>query len=120
MAITEAAERAATLTAQLLAFGRQHKVTVRTLDLNAAVNTIEPMLQQLIGENVRLVLKLDPAAGHISMVPFHDRIIETAAETTIRVLLEVLADPRTDELFSDVLRDNLQQIRTTVREREKK
>ena len=65
-AITEAAERAATLTAQLLAFGRQHKVAVRALDLNAAVATIEPMLQQLIGENVRLVLKLDPAAGHIS------------------------------------------------------
>ncbi len=65
-AITEASERAAALTAQLLAFGRQNKVTVRSVHLNAAVTTIEPMLQQLIGENVRLVLKLDPAAGHIS------------------------------------------------------
>jgi PAS domain S-box-containing protein len=66
LAITEAAERATTLTAQLLAFGRQHKVTVRALDLNAAIVSIEPMLQQLIGENVRLALKLDPAAGDIS------------------------------------------------------
>lgn len=65
-AISEAAERAATLTAQLLTFGRQHKVTVRSLDLNAAVEAIEPMLQQLIGENVRLVLELDPGAGHVS------------------------------------------------------
>lgn len=72
-------------------------------------------LKQMVLEKI----KEDPAAGHISLVPFHDRIIEMAAETTIRVILEVLADPRTDELFSDVLRDNLTQIRTTVREREK-
>jgi hypothetical protein len=34
------------------------------------------------------------------------------------VLLEVLADPRTDELVSDLLRDNIEQIRQAVRERE--
>ena len=32
------------------------------------------------------------------------------------MLLEVLADPRTDELVSDVLRDNIEQIRQAVRE----
>ncbi|GAB2474886.1 hypothetical protein [Jatrophihabitans fulvus] len=65
-------------------------------------------------------IKEDPAAGHISLVPFHDKLIENACETTIRVILEVLADPRTDELFSDVLRDNIDQIRATVRSREYK
>jgi PAS domain S-box-containing protein len=64
-AISEAATRAAALTAQLLAFSRQQIVTVKVLDLNAAVSAIEPMLTQLIGENTRLILKLDPAAGHI-------------------------------------------------------
>ena len=64
-AISHAAERAAALTAQLLAFSRQQIVTPKVLDLNATVTLIEPMLDQLIGENMRLVLKLDAAAGHI-------------------------------------------------------
>jgi PAS domain S-box-containing protein len=64
-AITDAAGRAAALTAQLLAFSRQQVVTLEVLDINAAVKTIEPMLNQLIGENVRLVLKLDSRAGNI-------------------------------------------------------
>ena len=64
-AISQAAERATALTAQLLAFSRQQVVNATVLDLNAAVTTIEPMVNQLIGENVKLVLKLDPAAGHV-------------------------------------------------------
>jgi CheY-like chemotaxis protein len=35
------------------------------LDLNAAIDGLEPMVRQLIGDNIRLVLKLDAAAGHI-------------------------------------------------------
>jgi PAS domain S-box-containing protein len=64
-AIAQAAERAATLTAQLLAFSRQQVVTLAILDVNAAIRTIEPMLNQLIGENVRLVLKLGDLHGNI-------------------------------------------------------
>ncbi len=64
-AISHAAERAAALTAQLLAFSRQQVVSVKVLDLNAAVTTIEPMLRQLIGANMELILRLDPAAGNI-------------------------------------------------------
>jgi signal transduction histidine kinase len=64
-AISGAAERATALTAQLLAFGHQQVVTTKALDLNAAVTAIEPMLNQLIGANARLVVTLDPAAGHI-------------------------------------------------------
>ena len=64
-AISQAAERATALTAQLLAFSRQQVVTSKVLDMNAAVTKIEPMVQPLIGEDVRLILKLDPAAGHV-------------------------------------------------------
>ena len=64
-AISHAAERAAALTAQLLAFSRQQIVTLKALDLNGAVTAIEPMLNQLIGENMRLVMALDPAADRI-------------------------------------------------------
>jgi PAS domain S-box-containing protein len=64
-AISQAAERATALTAQLLAFSRQQVVTSKVLDMNAAVTKIEPMVRPLIGEDVRLILKLDPAAGHV-------------------------------------------------------
>ncbi|MEA2620563.1 MAG: two-component system, cell cycle sensor histidine kinase and response regulator CckA, partial [Chloroflexota bacterium] len=64
-AIGQAAARAAALTAQLLAFSRQQVVTPEVLDINVAVTTIEPMLNQLIGENVRLVLKLGARGGNI-------------------------------------------------------
>ena len=63
--IRHAAERAARLTAQLLAFSHQQVISLRVLDLNAAVVCLEPMVRQLIGENMLLVVKLDPEAGRI-------------------------------------------------------
>jgi two-component system, cell cycle sensor histidine kinase and response regulator CckA len=54
--ISQAAQRAAALTAQLLAFSRQQVVSPRVVDLKAAVHALEPMLRRLIGENVKLVL----------------------------------------------------------------
>jgi PAS domain S-box-containing protein len=64
-AIIQAAELATRLTAQLLAFGRQRVVTPKVLDLNLAVTAVEPMVRPLIGEGVRLILKLDPTVGHV-------------------------------------------------------
>jgi two-component system, cell cycle sensor histidine kinase and response regulator CckA len=63
--ISQAAERATVLTAQLLAFGRQQPISVTVLDVNAAVASIEPMVRQLIGKEMRLILNLDPAAGRV-------------------------------------------------------
>ena len=64
-AIREAGERAATLTAQLLSFSRQQIIRPTVLDLNAAVDGLEPMVRKLIGENMRLVVKLGDDTGHI-------------------------------------------------------
>ena len=50
----EAAERAANLTRQLLAFARKQPVAPRVLRARDAVSGLEPMLRQLIGENVAL------------------------------------------------------------------
>jgi len=63
--ISRAAARATTLTGQLLAFSRQQIVSAKVIDLNGAVTTIEPMVRRLIGENIKLAFKLDPASGHI-------------------------------------------------------
>ena len=66
-AIREAGERAARLTAQLLAFSRQRVVSPKVIDLNAAVEGLEPMMRELIGTDVRLVVELSPGAGHVRL-----------------------------------------------------
>jgi two-component system cell cycle sensor histidine kinase/response regulator CckA len=54
--IKKAAERAASLTRQLLAFSRRQILLPRVLDLNAIVDTLSKMLRHMIGEDIELVL----------------------------------------------------------------
>jgi two-component system cell cycle sensor histidine kinase/response regulator CckA len=56
--IERAAERATTLTHQLLAFGRREVVQPRVLNLNESVTAVEQLLHRTIGEHVRLVTTL--------------------------------------------------------------
>ncbi|MFB3829345.1 MAG: PAS domain S-box protein [Bryobacteraceae bacterium] len=55
----EAADRAAVLTGQLLAFSRRGVVQARVLDLNQVVSGMENMLRRLIGEHIELHTRLD-------------------------------------------------------------
>lgn len=57
-AIQKAAERAAKITNQLLAFGRKQVLQPQALDLAAVVAEISEMLRKLIGSNIELRLKL--------------------------------------------------------------
>jgi PAS domain S-box-containing protein len=59
--ITAAADRAAALTRQLLAFGRRHPAHPVPLDVAAVLRNLEPDLRRLAGPGVRLALR--PAAG---------------------------------------------------------
>lgn len=83
-----------------------------TRNLAAALEENRLEIQQMVTEKI----KQDPTTGAINYVPFHDRLIREVIETTLRVVFEVLADPRTDELVSDLLRDNITQIRQAVRD----
>ena len=56
--IHEAADRAAALTRQLLAFSRKQILQPKVFDLNAAVEDLRAFLSRLIGENLRLVTRL--------------------------------------------------------------
>jgi PAS domain S-box-containing protein len=63
--IRKAAERAADLTAQLLAFSRKQVLQPRIIELNEIVQGMETMLRRVIGEDIELVTALRPDTGNV-------------------------------------------------------
>jgi two-component system, cell cycle sensor histidine kinase and response regulator CckA len=63
-AIQQAADRATTLTRQLLAFSRKQLLELKVVDVNAIVADMERLLRPLIGENIELTTRLSPDVGH--------------------------------------------------------
>jgi len=58
-------DRAASLTRRLLAFSRKQVLQLRVLDLNSLVMQVKDLLPPVLGEDVRLVLDLDPELGRV-------------------------------------------------------
>jgi PAS domain S-box-containing protein len=67
--IKKAADRAASLTRQLLAFSRRQVLTPQILDLNAVVANMGKMLRRLIGEDVELETRLAPQLARVKADP---------------------------------------------------
>ncbi|NLH50478.1 MAG: PAS domain S-box protein [Myxococcales bacterium] len=65
--IKKAAERAATLTAQLLAFSRKQLIDPKILDLNLLVGQSVRMIQRLIGEDIDLQFTAAPDLGRVKV-----------------------------------------------------
>jgi two-component system, cell cycle sensor histidine kinase and response regulator CckA len=67
--IHKAGERAASLTQQLLAFGRKQIIKPMVIDLNATLKEARRILERLIGENIPLVFDLASDLGRIKVDP---------------------------------------------------
>jgi signal transduction histidine kinase/CheY-like chemotaxis protein len=63
--IKRAAERTATVTAQLLAFGRRQILRPQVIDLNEVIRDFAPVLRRTLGVETSLDLRPDPAVGCI-------------------------------------------------------
>jgi two-component system, cell cycle sensor histidine kinase and response regulator CckA len=63
--IHQAALRAANVTQQLLAFSRKQVLELEVLDPNTVLRDLGKMLSKLLGEDVKLVIDLDPAVSRI-------------------------------------------------------
>jgi two-component system, cell cycle sensor histidine kinase and response regulator CckA len=67
--IQQAAERAKSLTRQLLAFSRKQVLQPLRLDLNTVVGKLHLMLQRLLGEDIDLKIFLGPDLGAVTADP---------------------------------------------------
>lgn len=85
-----------------------------TKNISAALLENHDELKELVAEKVRA----DPNTRLVSKLPGYETVVSEVTETTLRVLIDMLSDPRMDELVSDLLRNNLEQIKRAVRERE--
>jgi signal transduction histidine kinase/CheY-like chemotaxis protein len=63
--IVKTTDRASSLTRQLLAFSRKQVLQLRVLDLNTLVNQVAELLPPVLGEDIRLVIDLDPQLGRV-------------------------------------------------------
>jgi len=78
--ISKAGDSAASLTRQLLAFGRKQVFQPRPLNLNSNLRSFVAMLKRLIGEDVQLVATLDDSLGQVMLDPdqFHQIMMNVA------------------------------------------
>jgi PAS domain S-box-containing protein len=67
--IRRAANRAASLTHQLLAFSRKQIMQVKVLDLNAIVLDMKAFLRRVIGEDIDFSTNLEPEVGMVKADP---------------------------------------------------
>jgi PAS domain S-box-containing protein len=67
--IDDATERAAALVRQLLAFSRKQVLQPKNLDLNAIVGGLEQLLRRLMGEDIRMHVKMSAELGTIKADP---------------------------------------------------
>jgi PAS domain S-box-containing protein len=67
--IKKGGERAAGLTRQLLAFSRRTPTQLISVDVNATIRGVEPMLRRLVGENLEFGLDLADGLGPVRADP---------------------------------------------------
>jgi two-component system, cell cycle sensor histidine kinase and response regulator CckA len=67
--IEKAVTRAASLTAQLLAFSRKQVLRPKVLDLNVVLADVAKMLDRLIGENIEVQVLPAPSLGRVKADP---------------------------------------------------
>jgi signal transduction histidine kinase/CheY-like chemotaxis protein len=67
--IRRAADRAAELTRQLLAFSRKQVLRPRVIALGDSVRAMTPLLARLLGDDISLIIDILPTAAHVRADP---------------------------------------------------
>ncbi|WP_185981750.1 ion transporter [Skermania sp. ID1734] len=67
-----------------------------------------------IDEMILELIRNDPTSGKIKLLPFHDELVRLMENTIYRIVLNLLRDQRTNELVSDLVRENIEQIKASI------
>jgi len=67
--VKKSAQRASSLTQQLLAYSRRQILQPKIINLNETINNLQNMLVRLIGEDIILKVELSPALGLVKTDP---------------------------------------------------
>ena len=86
-----------------------------TKNISRALEENQNELRAMILEKLRE----DQQTGRLKRLPFYNDIVESVIDAAMRVIEQVLNDPRTDELVSDMLRENLTQLRTAIEQKDR-
>lgn len=81
-----------------------------TQNISRALNENRDELRAMALEKIAA----DPEMKRFKRLPFVDDIIAAVVEAALRVVSDLLNDPRTDEFVADALRENITQIREAV------
>lgn len=63
-------------------------------------------------------IKDDPQVGRIRHMPFFDDVVGISSRVTERVIVDLLRDPRMDQMIKDIIQQNVEQIRQSVKRKE--
>lgn len=85
-----------------------------TQNVTRALIANENEIEQMVLEKLRE----DPQVGRLRRIPLYDELVRAVVRAAFRVIMETLSDPRTDELISDMIRENLTQIGSAVMQRD--
>jgi voltage-gated potassium channel len=69
-------------------------------------------------EIIQDTIRRDPQLGRLRHLPFFEDIVAGSSRVAQRVLVNLLRDPRLDQMVKDVIAQNVQQIRHAVSEKE--
>ncbi len=67
--IINSAEKASSLTKQLLAYSRKQLMQLRIIDLNELLGDMEEMIRRLLGEDIEVITYLSPDLGRVKADP---------------------------------------------------
>ena len=87
--LTKAANRAASLTQQLLAFSRRQLLRPRVLHLNDAVRSVHSLLRRLVPTRIMLVLDLDAGVENVQFDPGQlDQVVVNLVVNSVDAMAE--------------------------------
>lgn len=103
-------------------------ITVKVLDETLAVLQKGSYTKNLAdalerhGDDMMAIItekvKEDPEVGAVRHLPFFEAMVATTSKVTQRILVDLLRDPRMDQMVKDIIRLNVEQIRSDVAKRD--